>query len=322
MDAALYEHRPDHGAPVAALSVFDAPAHDTPVRGAPAHETPVHETLANGAASSRHGWAERLKHGNALLRRTFPGVAAETLPDAASYDNAALLVAPCPGARTLVISFGGNTNFLMLPQSIVTLPDAHLIAIRDPARCFALCGLPVLGADYAACLASLRRLIDSLGASHIYCTGVSAGGYPALRFGLDLGARGVLAFSPPTTLDVADDGDAPLSRYPQLTALYKHRDRLGIELDLARAYRASRNRPGVLLLYSPSHDRDAWLANRMRGIDGVDISAVSPEAGHRVYLWLNAQNRIPYYIERMLELQRGVAVHARAAPSAAMAAPP
>jgi pimeloyl-ACP methyl ester carboxylesterase len=268
----------------------------------------------------RHGWAERLQHGNALLRRLFPRLTDDALPDTATYDNAPLLVAPYPGARTLVISFGGNTNFLMLPQSIVTLPDAHLIAIRDPSRCFSICGLAGLGADYAACIASLRRLIDALGATRIYCTGVSAGGYPALRFGLDLGVCGVLAFSPPTTLELADDGDAPLSRYPQLTALYKQRAALGFDLDLARAYTDSEDRPGVLLLYSPSHDRDAWLANRMRGIDGVEVSAVSPEAGHRVYLWLNAQNRIPYYIERMLALQRGGAVHARAAPAAAMLA--
>jgi hypothetical protein len=259
---------------------------------------------ARPAEPKRPGWSERLQIGNALLRRLFPQLDACVLPDAQFYENAALLVAPCQGARTLVISFGGNTNFLMLPQSIVTLPDAHLIAIRDPARCFALCGLPGLGVDYAACIRSLKTLIAALGATRVYCTGVSAGGYPALRFGLDLNAEGVLAFSPPTTLDVADDGDAPLSRYPQLTALYKQKDRIGLDLDLARAYVDCRRRPGVLLLYSPSHDRDAWLANRMAGIAGVDVSAVSPEAGHRVYLWLNSQNRIPYYIERMLALRR------------------
>ena len=306
MDAAIFDHRSDHGASAAPFSAFCPKPREIPACG----------------ATARHGWVERLQSGNALLLRLFPDLIGTALPDCANYDNAALLVAPCPGARTLVISFGGNTNYLMLPQSIVTLPDAHLIAIRDPARCFALCGLAGLGPDYAACVRSLRRLIEALGATRIYCTGVSAGGYPALRFGLDLGARGVLAFSPPTTLDVADDGDAPLSRYPQLTALYKHVDRFGIELDLARAYRASLNRPGVLLLYSPSHDRDAWLANRMDGIDGVEISAVSPEAGHRVYLWLNAQNRIPYYIERMLALQASGSVQARAAPSAAMQAAP
>ena len=263
-----------------------------------------HQAAPISHAPPRRAWAERLEYGNALVRRLLPGAAAAGLPDSQCYDNASLLVAPSHGARTLILSFGGNTNYLMLPQSIVTLPDTHLIAIRDPSRCFGLCGLQGLGVDYAASLASLRRLIDALGATRIYCTGVSAGGHPALRFGLDLCAEGVLAFSAPTTLDVADDADAPLSRYPQLTALYKKRDALGLDLDLARAYAASPARPGVMLLYSPSHDRDAWLANRMAGIDGVDVSAVSAEAGHRVYLWLNSQNRIPYYIERMLTLSR------------------
>jgi hypothetical protein len=305
MDGVLRDYVPAQGVPVPPLLAFDGPLPGPQSCGIDLDRAP------------RRGWAERLHHGNTLLRRLFPNLTNDALPDPAAYDNAALLVAPCPGARTLVLSFGGNTNYLMLPQSIVTLPDAHLIAIRDPARCFALCGLAGLGPDYAACVASLRSLIAALGATRVYCTGVSAGGYPALRFGLDLGAQGVLAFSPPTTLDIADDGDAPLSRYPQLTALYKHRDQLGIDLDLARAYDESPCRPGVLLVYSPSHERDSWLANRMRGIAGVDVSAVSPEAGHRVYLWLNSQNRIPYYIERMMALERslpGIRAPARAAP--------
>ena len=254
------------------------------------------------AAPARPSWFDRIKQGNDMLARLFPAlVTPAAQPDGDDYSRAALLVAPCPGASAVLLTFGGNTGYLMLPTAIVVLPNIHVIAIRDPKRCFALCGVPGLGATYAACLANLRVLMAELGATELFCTGVSAGGFPALRYGLDLGARGVLAFSPPTTLDLADEAGAELSHYPQLTALYRNRP--DVKLDLARAYAATLPRPRAVLVYSPSNDRDAWLAARMGGIKGVDIHAVSEEAGHRVFQWLSAGNGIVEYLTRLLSLR-------------------
>ena len=249
------------------------------------------------------GWPERIQQGNALLNELFPDLVAETkLPTDLDYNRSCLLVAPWEGATKVLITFGGNTGYLMLPPLIVTMENTHLIAIRDPQRCFALCGIPGLGETYAACVANLRRLIDALGGPDVYITGVSAGGYPALRFGLDVGAQGVLGFSAPTTLDLADDPGADLSRYPQLTALYRQQP--DIPLDLARLYAATSPRPSALLLFSLSNDRDTWLAERMRHIEGVEIDPVANEAGHRVFVWLNAANAIPQYFDRLFALRR------------------
>jgi hypothetical protein len=252
----------------------------------------------------RYAWPERLKQGNALLQALFPDLIADCeLPGMPKFDGVPLLVAPWEGATRVVLSFGGNTGFLMLPQSLLSLPDTHLIAVRDPLRCFALFGIPGLGNGYRQTLSSIRQLMAALGATELYCTGVSAGGYPALRYALDLGAQGVLGFSAPTTLDVADDDNAPLSRYPQLTALYKRKHELDFDLDLARSYAAAAVRPSAILMYSSSHNRDAWLAHRMANLAGVKINAVSPEAGHRVFLWLNNQNYVRDYVAEMLELK-------------------
>jgi hypothetical protein len=262
--------------------------------------------------STRLSWHERVQDGNRLLNRLFPAlVAAASLPGDEDYSRATLLVAPCENATSLVLTFGGNTGYLMLPPGLVSLPNTHVIAIRDPKRCFALCGVPGLGATYADCLVNLRLLMAELGATELFCAGVSAGGFPAFRYGLDLGAAGVLGFSTPTTLDLADELGAGLANYPQLTALYRNRP--DMPLDLARPYAQTLPRPRAILVYSPSNDRDSWLAARMGGLPGVEISAVSEEAGHRVFQWLSTGNGITQYLGRLLSLRALTAEDARKA---------
>jgi hypothetical protein len=253
-------------------------------------------------APGKPNWLDRIQQGNRLLTRLFPElVSPDDLPEDADYSRAPLLVAPCDGATAVVLTFGGNTGYLMLPPGLVTLPNTHVIAIRDPKRCFALCGIPGLGQTYAACLTNLRVMMAELGATDLFCAGVSAGGFPAMRYGLDLGAAGVLGFSVPTTLDLADETGADLSNYPQLTALYRNRP--DMPLDLARPYAATVPRPRAILVYSPSNDRDSWLAARMGGTLGVEVSAISDEAGHRVFQWLSVGNGITQYLGRLLSLR-------------------
>jgi hypothetical protein len=279
----------------------DAGAVDTPASIAAGFD--VQSPAAETAALHKPGWPDRIDAGNALLSELFPELVLKTtLPTDLDYNRSSLLVAPWPGATKVLITFGGNTGYLMLPPPIVTMQDTHLIAIRDPQRCFALCGIPGLGETYAECVGNLRQLIDALDRPDVYLTGVSAGGYPALRYGLDLGAHGVLGFSAPTTLDLADDPGADLSRYPQLTALYRQQP--DIPLDLARLYAATSPRPRAMLLFSMSNDRDTWLVDRMRQIEGIEAEPVANEAGHRVFVWLNAANAIPSYFDRLFALRR------------------
>ena len=211
--------------------------------------------------------------------------------------RASILVAPCEGARSALITFGGNAGYLVLPPAVQQLPKTHIIAIRDPKRCFSLCGVAGLGETYQACCDNLRLLLASLGGTDVHCLGVSAGGYAALRFGLDLGAHAVLGMSAPTTLDLADEPGATLKRYPYLTALY--RSLPNMNLDMAKVYAATSPRPRVLLLYAPSHERDAWLANRMDGIPGVELEEMPDKAGHRVLQLLESNNTLEHYIQKL-----------------------
>ena len=71
----------------------------------------------------------------------------------------------------------------------------HIVYLRDAKACFHMAGVNGLGADYPACIAGLKGLLSGLGVRNTYCMGGSVGGYAALRYGLDLGAQSVLAFS-------------------------------------------------------------------------------------------------------------------------------
>jgi pimeloyl-ACP methyl ester carboxylesterase len=240
-----------------------------------------------------------VNQGRIHLARLFPSLDARAkVPSEAGNDGrAAILVAPCDGARSVLITFGGNAGYLVLPPVVQQLPNTHIIAIRDPKRCFSLCGVAGLGETYQASRDNLRFLLASLGGTDVHCLGVSAGGYAALRFGLDLGAHAVLGMSAPTTLDLADEPGATLKRYPYLTALY--RSLPDISLDMARLYASTSPRPRVLLLYAPSHERDAWLANRMRGIPGVELEKIDEKAGHRVLQLLESTQTLEHYIRRL-----------------------
>jgi len=249
-------------------------------------------------------WSARVLQGRRHLERLLPAMAERAkMPTEDGNDGrAAILVAPCDGARSVLITFGGNAGYLVLPAAVQQLPKTHIIAIRDPKRCFSLRGVAGLGATYQACCDNLRLLLASLGGTDVHCLGVSAGGYAALRFGLDLGAHGVLGMSAPTTLDLADEPGATLKRYPYLTALYRALP--DMKLDMAQVYAATSPRPRVLLLYAPSHERDAWLANRMDGIPGVELEEINEKAGHRVLQMLEATNTLEHYIQRLRRQQQ------------------
>lgn len=213
-----------------------------------------------------------------------------------------MLVAPArrPGTTRAVLSFAGNARTMLLPE-LMDRPDIHLISLRDPDRCFALTGIPDLAPDLDSCLAGLRRILAALGADEVFCFGPSAGGYPALRYGMALGARGVLALSAPTTLNLDNDPGATMARYPQLRRLYSKDRSLGI--DLVPVYQALMPRPSVIAIYSPLHKRDAWLSERLRGVAGVELIAIPDVAGHRTLGWLSETGELKPYLKRLLALQ-------------------
>ena len=206
-------------------------------------------------------------------------------------------------ARSLTIVFSGNNQEFALPAHLLAAHDTHLLLIHDRRRCFALAGLPGLGDDYEACLASLTRIRQTLKPDSLHILGISAGGGGAIKFACDMQAEQLVCFSVPTTLNLDDDPGAELKHYPQLTKLYRHDRSLGI--DLAAYYDGHLNRPNAIFVYSEGHPRDSWLALRMSGIRGVTLLPTEGYSGHTTYRWLLSENKIAPFLDMLYPAKPG-----------------
>ncbi len=209
---------------------------------------------------------------------------------------------PRRGARRLTLVFSGNSRMLTFPSPLQHDKHTHVMLLKDSSRRFGLLGMPGLGEDYQSSVMNLRRISEALGATELYCIGLSAGGSAALKYGCDLGALGILGFSVPTTLNLDDDPGTSLKDHPQLALLYRHNRHLGI--DLAAYYAATSPRPRLMLVYSDSHRRDSWLARRMRGMGGVDLYGLAECASHLSYMNAIEGGHLPALVERLFTLRQ------------------
>jgi hypothetical protein len=267
---------------VTPLQPVDSHARDRIEAGLTVDPLPVAcaEIPPKGAAPPCH-LAERANDGEAVLRQL--GLVPRARPGQDSTQRQGLILLRSGTARRAVLVFNGIADRFALSRLLIMEQSAHVILVKDPDKCFGLLGIPELGADYGACLSNLCRILAALGAEEVYCIGFSAGGAPALKFGMDLDVRGILGFSIPTTLDLRDDAGAEMNRYPQLVRLYRRARHLGT--DLAAEYAARRPRPSLMLVHSRRHARDAWLAGRMGEIEGVTLLDTTGYDGHDTHHW-------------------------------------
>jgi hypothetical protein len=194
-------------------------------------------------------------------------------------DDASVLVARRPNASKVIFVFTGAARQVWVSLHVLhqVLPeDCHIVYLRDTRQLCYLTGVEGLGTSYDETLAEFRRLIDSLGGSRVYCIGSSGGGYGALRFGLDLGARAVLAFAPSTDASSL----APLFKG---TALEGITDRMPhVFVDIAQLYAAAPAPPSVTLVFGDRQERDAAASRRLSGLSMVTIHPVADYDRHDV----------------------------------------
>src|SRR5258708_7786464 len=224
----------------------------------------------------------------------------DTMADAAEPDGA--LVRSREGAETVLLVFtapGGNfwISLDLLHQFLRPFPW-HIVYLRDERACFHLAGLNGLGRDYAGTIEGLRQLTERLGARTIHCMGGSSGGYPALRFGLDLGARSVMVFSAPTTLVEADWYEIyrPLLRPLQAAAPH-------MASDLMPLYAAAAHRPRAILCYGGQHEIDRDQAVRMQNIPDVELLEIENYERHDTLSYFAVGRKFDQIFERLTGAQ-------------------
>lgn len=115
----------------------------------------------------------------------------------------------CPVGDVWVVPAGSDRTVLVFPgrfshmwvsvylmQRLLEPHGVNVIHVFDPLDAFYLGGIGGMGRGLAAAQDILRRLAANIGTRRLYCFGQSSGGYAALRYGLELGATAMLAFSP------------------------------------------------------------------------------------------------------------------------------
>lgn len=206
-----------------------------------------------------------------------------------------VMIVRSPGAKQVMIAFGGFSEAFWLPPPFLELPNCHVVVLRDARRLFHLAGIEGLGSDYAESVAGLKKLIEELDVSKVALIGSSAGGYAALRFALDLDVRGVLAISPVTQINATD---ADLARYPGLRPIA--RTKPDMMLDLIPLYQEHPNPPKVIIVWGDKHPLDTEQATRMKALPNVMLEPMRGFAGHPAWVKLLADQQLDPLLRRLL----------------------
>lgn len=183
-------------------------------------------------------------------------------------------------ADTVMFCFCGVSHRLGLPltmfqQRVAALP-VSTVYLRDFNRFLYAGGIRSLGPDRAATVVGLRVIADDLGARRLICVGASGGGFAAIRFGLDLDAETVVSFAGPVNMNL----EARSVRKPMAVRMRKHFPHENF--DHRALYLAAKIRPRVIIAFGEHAWDDRLQAELMKGIDGVELIAVSAHDEHGV----------------------------------------
>lgn len=103
-------------------------------------------------------------------------------------------------SRTTVVAFAGKGKRLGVSmyfmRSLLQQHDVNVIFLFDWKDACFLGGVSGLGESVEETAAGIRRLCAEMGTRRLICLGQSLGGYAAIRYGAELGADAVMAFSP------------------------------------------------------------------------------------------------------------------------------
>ncbi|MGH7103580.1 MAG: hypothetical protein ACREFJ_14400 [Acetobacteraceae bacterium] len=263
------------------------------------------ELKQNRSGAKRVDWLERACVGIEMYHRDtskladgLENVVVEGLPQPISIRLPTdVMIFRVPGARRVLISFGGANSAFWMPTAFFEFADTHVVALRDPRRLFHLAGVKGLGADYASSVDGLRKLIKGLGViNKVLMVGCSSGGYAALRYALDLEVRGVLAISAPTGSELSASELAEL--HPGLRKMAQTRPEM--MQDLVPLYQRHLNPPRVIMAWGSTNAIDSEQALRMKGLPNVALEPVPGIAMHASWLKLIADQRFEPLLARLL----------------------
>lgn len=187
-------------------------------------------------------------------------------------------MAPADSPTTL-IAFTGRAKRLSvsvyLMQRILEPLGVNVIYLFDPADSFYLGGIGGRWSGLDATLELLRRLCAGFGTQRLYCLGQSTGGYGALRYGLELDAHAILAFSP---MIWQARRPRPLERIARALGRPAGEE----EVDLRRLYRSRPRHPPATIVCGGGNTADLRSAAELSDLPGIDHRILPDVADHAV----------------------------------------
>lgn len=204
-------------------------------------------------------------------------------------DDGDMLGEHMPNSRAAVLVFGGLKDMLgeSLPKfdKAIRAHKVSTLYLSDPRRLLLLAGAPSFG-SYAETVAGLRALLEAWEADRVYCMGLSAGGYPAILYGLELDARRILTMAAPTTLV------GPVAEADGRARIVMNRIQAEVEnsrLDLRERLEATSNPPPIINYYGADSPPDIRHALHLQGLPTVSLRPLEGVVGHNVFAALRTR---------------------------------
>lgn len=198
-----------------------------------------------------------------------------------------ILIERVADSHALLLAFGGlSTMFGGTAEDmgfLVRNARINAMFVSDPQRLLMLGGFASVG-EYWTTIGWLKDLQHAWSIERFYCLGLSGGGYPALRYGLDLGALRILTFAAPTEISptiTRVDGRATaianriLTRRPHMCA--------NLRDEIAKLGAAA---PEIINYYGADMPEDAYHARNIEGLPTVSSRPVEGLNSHSVIAWL------------------------------------
>ena len=201
------------------------------------------------------------------------------------------------GSDTVVLFFNALNGMPdTLLTSLINQHDVSSISFCDLQRLLYLNGISVLADNYTDTLSAIRSMLPA-STKKLLCIGGSAGGYAAIRYGLDLGADAVLGFGAPTNITerfTRNDGRGKAV----VRRLVKHVPDKTI--DLRELILSADKPPKITLWYGEDMPQDKMHAENLRGLDTVELNAVTGFDGHEIVQKLISEERLQSILSEFL----------------------
>lgn len=183
----------------------------------------------------------------------------------------------------VALFFSGIGRSIDLPLRYI---DAFLAAegyttifVGDKSFTLSMNGIQSLGPDFQTTNLELRKIIDSFNCDSLTVLGKSGGGFPALHYGIELGADRIITFSPPTCVSASFTDSVGDNRAPALNRRLQRaipRDKLDIALTIEK------RKPTcpIEIHFGNEQAIDRAHANHLGKFDNVSLYPMADYADH------------------------------------------